>query len=206
MRVLFVCADKGVAAAASQILHDAGVDVQAIDSAEVPEARDVDAILLWHQDLARMSRLKRLDLLRLSSRTPLIDVMKIDDVTTMTEGALLADGIVFVDANLRRLVEVVNLTRAGYMLVPKDLTLDRLRSAAGGASGPQLNELEVEILGSLAEGLSDREIAARMQVSEPTAKRFVHRLMRKLHVENRTRAAVYLRLLARLHESLDKGN
>lgn len=204
MRVLFVCADKAIASSAIQILRDAGVEAIAVGTSEVPEQlRDVDAVLFWHQDWRRMSRTRRLKLLRLSSRVPVIDVMKIEDVLTMTESALFADGIVFLDANLDRLVEIVHLTKAGYILLPRDLTAERLRSSAETNPVADLSELDLEVLAGLAEGLSDREIAGRLHVSEPTAKRFVHRLMRKLCVENRTRAAVYVRLFARLREALE---
>lgn len=120
----------------------------------------------------------------------------------MAESALVGDGVVFVDANLGRLPDIVQLTRAGYMLLPKDLTLERLKALAEKRRDTGLDDLDLAVLAGLGEGLTDRQISQRLQVNEPTAKRLVHRLMKKLSVENRTRAATYTRLLAQLRDSL----
>lgn len=206
MHVVFVCADKTVAAAAARILLDTGVEIETIDHPDLPHTPHIDAVLVWHEDLRRMTRPGRRRLLGIAGGAPLIDVMEIDAVATMTERTLLADGIVFLDSNLKRLVEIVHLTRAGYMLVPRELTPERLAACFGGRSSPRLNDVDAEILAGLAEGLSDRQISARMHVNEMTAKRLVHRLMRKLGVKTRTRAAVYVRLLTRLREALSEDD
>ncbi|SRR5258708_5569834 len=206
MRVLFVCADKAVAAAATETLFEVGVEVTVVETLETANVRDIDAVLLWHQALRKMVRARRLQLLHLPSRVPIIVAMRIEDALTMPDDTLFADGIVFVDANLSRLVEIVHLTRAGYMLVPKDLTPDRLESSARVAQQTEIGGLDLEVLAALGEGMTDREISRRMHVSESTAKRLVHRLMRRLSVENRTRAAVYTRLLTHIREALRNKN
>jgi ATP/maltotriose-dependent transcriptional regulator MalT len=47
---------------------------------------------------------------------------------------------------------------------------------------------ELEILGAIAEGLSTREIAGRLYVSENTVKTHASRLFQKLHAKRRTQA------------------
>lgn len=202
MRVLFVCADKAVAAAATETLLQVGVELTVVESLETAHLREIDAVLLWHQAVRKMSRARRLQLPHLPIRVPVIVAMRIEDALTMPDDTLFADGIVFVDANLSRLVEIVHLTRAGYMLLPKDLTLDRLERSARVVQEAELGGLDLEVLAALGEGMTDREISQRMHVSEPTAKRLVHRVMRRLSVENRTRAAVYTRLLTHIREAL----
>lgn len=66
----------------------------------------------------------------------------------------------------------------------------RLQSAAA------LNELaltarETEVLGYIVEGLSNKEIAQTLFISEKTVKNHVTHLLKKLDVEDRTQAAVF---------------
>ena len=47
------------------------------------------------------------------------------------------------------------------------------------------------LLGHLSEGLTNRQIAARMFLAEKTVKNFVSHLLAKLGMERRTQAAVF---------------
>jgi DNA-binding NarL/FixJ family response regulator len=58
------------------------------------------------------------------------------------------------------------------------------------AAATGLTPREVEVLGLLAEGLSDREIAARLSISDRTAGNHVLHILQKLNVDSRTAAAV----------------
>lgn len=55
----------------------------------------------------------------------------------------------------------------------------------------ELNEQERTMLELLAEGLTNREIAARMFLAEKTVKNYVSKLLSKLGMERRTQAAVF---------------
>ncbi len=203
MRVLFICGDKEITAAVSRTLAEVSVEVAAADGVAAAERLPgTDAVLVWCEESRKMARSRRLDLLRLYSRVPVVVAMRLEDAPMMAESALVGDGVVFVDANLGRLPEIVQLTRAGYMLLPRDLTLQRLKALAEKRRDTGLDDLDRAVLAGLGEGLTDRQISQRLHVNEPTAKRLVHRLMRKLAVENRTRAAIFTRLLLQLQDSL----
>ena len=53
-----------------------------------------------------------------------------------------------------------------------------------------LSRREAEVFGLLRQGLSNREIGARLFITEDTAKQHVHRIFRKLGVKTRTEAAL----------------
>jgi two-component system, NarL family, response regulator DevR len=54
-----------------------------------------------------------------------------------------------------------------------------------------LTEQERTLLSLLSEGLTNRQIAARMFLAEKTVKNYVSRLLAKLGMERRTQAAVF---------------
>ena len=54
-----------------------------------------------------------------------------------------------------------------------------------------LTEQERKLLQLLSEGLTNRQIAARMFLAEKTVKNYVSRLLAKLGMERRTQAAVF---------------
>ncbi|OGO38459.1 MAG: DNA-binding response regulator [Chloroflexi bacterium RBG_16_56_8] len=55
----------------------------------------------------------------------------------------------------------------------------------------QLTDREREVLSHVAEGLSNREIAANLQISENTIKKHLRNILAKLQLENRVQAALY---------------
>jgi DNA-binding NarL/FixJ family response regulator len=66
-------------------------------------------------------------------------------------------------------------------------------SPAGAATGPVENPLtprETEVLGLLAAGSTNRQVAAELHLSLSTVKRHVEHIIRKLGVSDRTQAAV----------------
>ncbi len=69
----------------------------------------------------------------------------------------------------------------------------REASPAGQPAAPleELTGRELEVLRLIAEGLNNREIAERLVISDKTVKTHVSSILGKLHLEDRTRAAIY---------------
>ena len=68
----------------------------------------------------------------------------------------------------------------------------RPRAQAVPADGETaLTRRETEILQLVAAGLSNKEIAAQLVITEGTVKNHVHTALEKLHLSNRTQAAAY---------------
>jgi DNA-binding NarL/FixJ family response regulator len=101
------------------------------------------------------------------------------------------------------LVDAVRRVAAGQSLLDPAVTARVLERIRRGPEQPDelkgLTEQERRILALVAEGLTNREIAQRMFLSEKTIKNYVSSLLAKLGLERRTQAAV---LASKL---LDKG-
>ena len=105
-----------------------------------------------------------------------------------------ASGYLLKDVLGTDLVEAIQRVAAGDSLLDPTVTglvLDRIRR--GDEGPPELRRLsprEREILVLIAEGCTNREIAGRLTLTEPTVKTYVSRLFAKLDIERRTQAAV----------------
>jgi len=110
-----------------------------------------------------------------------------------------ASGFLLKDVTAERLFDAVRVVAAGEALLAPTVTrrlvaeFSRLRVAAPDRAPAALDVLtprETEVLGLIAEGLSNAEIAARLTVGEETVKTHVSRVLTKLGLRDRTQAVV----------------
>jgi DNA-binding NarL/FixJ family response regulator len=105
-----------------------------------------------------------------------------------------ASGYVLKEIRSNDLVNAVRQVAAGNSLIDPSLTakvLERVRN--GNAVAPELADLtdqERLILGHIAEGMTNRQIAEQMFLAEKTVKNYVSSILSKLGLERRTQAAV----------------
>ena len=64
-------------------------------------------------------------------------------------------------------------------------------SAASGFNGEGYSERELDIIKAVAEGLSNKEIAAKLFISEGTVKNYITTILAKENLSHRTALAVY---------------
>ncbi len=98
------------------------------------------------------------------------------------------------------LVDAVRRVGAGQSLLDPALTarvLERIRTEQTASEEEKLTPQERRILELLGEGLSNKEIAARIHLAEKTVRNYVSNLLAKLGMQRRTEAAAYA---ARLDE------
>lgn len=105
-----------------------------------------------------------------------------------------ACGYVLKDASIEELRGAVSQVMAGQSVVPLGLINAALRGGAPGTAQSDpvavLTGREREVLGLVARGLTNKEIARELAVSPATVKAHVERIIAKLGVSDRTQAAV----------------
>jgi DNA-binding NarL/FixJ family response regulator len=109
-----------------------------------------------------------------------------------------ASGFLLKDVTAERLFDAVRVVAEGEALLAPAVTRRligefarlRPRRSAGPSPLATLTPRETEVLRSVAEGLSNPEIAVRLVVSEETVKTHVSRILAKLGLRDRTQAVV----------------
>ena len=113
-----------------------------------------------------------------------------------------ASGYVLKDIGSENLLQAIARVHRGESLLDPAVTrsvLGQLRTwlkegrdkAGSTGAGETLTEREDEVLSLISEGLTNREIAARLYLSEKTVRNHVSHLLAKLDLRNRAQLAVY---------------
>lgn len=106
-----------------------------------------------------------------------------------------ASGFVVKDIKGMELARAIKEVGAGKSLLDNRAAAALMAKLRGTATREDplsgLTEQERTLLGLLGEGLTNRQIAARMFLAEKTVKNYVSRLLAKLGMERRTQAAVF---------------
>jgi two-component system nitrate/nitrite response regulator NarL len=109
-----------------------------------------------------------------------------------------ASAYVTVDASIDEVVTAIERTNAGELLCSPRVSAELFRRL-GQQTGPRnrtsigscvLTAREQQVLGVLGRGLSNKEIATALNISEATVKNHVHHLLEKLQVDSRAQAAL----------------
>ncbi len=105
-----------------------------------------------------------------------------------------ASGYLLKDADADEVAAAIRAAHAGETrLDPKvaRLLTERLRARPAAPAGEPLTARELEVLACLARGLSNKEIAAELAITERTARTHVSNILGKLELASRTQAALW---------------
>jgi DNA-binding NarL/FixJ family response regulator len=107
-----------------------------------------------------------------------------------------AAGYLLKDLPAAELAEAVRLTNAGVTQLD-DTAAKHVAAALSAHPAPApatgLTDRETEVLRLIAAGSTNREIAARLHLSEGTVKNHISRILGRLGLRDRTQAALYAR-------------
>jgi DNA-binding NarL/FixJ family response regulator len=109
-----------------------------------------------------------------------------------------ASGYLLKQVRGRDLVNALDAVGRGESLLDPAVTekvLERVRRAASGSASDELAELtaqERRILLLVAEGKTNKEIAAEVFLSDKTVKNYVSSILSKLNLQRRTQAAAFV--------------
>jgi len=188
------------------ILNAAGIPVVA----EAADGREASAAVLKHRpDVVLMDiRMPELDGLEATRHILAaqpgpdlrIIILTTFDLDQYVYAALAAgaSGFLLKDVSPEHLVAAIRLVRSGDALLAPSITrrlVSRFAPQAGGscALGRDLSVLtprELEVLGLIARGLSNAELASALTLSEATIKTHVARILSKLGLRDRVQAVV----------------
>ncbi|GAA3369668.1 response regulator transcription factor [Streptomyces sannanensis] len=105
-----------------------------------------------------------------------------------------ASGYVYKDVDPDALAGAIRSVHAGHVLLQPEVAgalLSQDESNGGTGRGTTLTEREGEVLGLIADGRSNREIARALVLSEKTVKTHVSNILMKLDLADRTQAALW---------------
>ncbi|MEV6304946.1 response regulator transcription factor [Actinoplanes sp. NPDC051861] len=170
------------------------------------------------EEAVRQARDLRPDVVLMDVRMPILDGLeatrrilahapatKVLVLTTFDEDEYVreairagAKGFLLKDSSAHQLADAIRTTVSGGAVLAPSVTA-RLMDDISQRSAPRapvsdrlavLTNQEIKVLGLVARGMSNAEIAVHLTVAEQTVKTHVSRILMKLHLRDRTQAAV----------------
>jgi DNA-binding NarL/FixJ family response regulator len=111
-----------------------------------------------------------------------------------------ASGFLMKDASFEEFVATIRAVAGGAEVLPQALTSSLFTQITANSSrgsrarlleSVRLTERERQVIGLLGEGLSNKEIAARMHIAVHTVKSHVHNVLEKLALHSRLEVAAF---------------
>jgi DNA-binding NarL/FixJ family response regulator len=106
-----------------------------------------------------------------------------------------AQGYLLKDSEPEDLARAIHTVHAGNTTIAPELAQKMLNTfESGGPRGarlaPPLTERELEVIRALAQGMSDRQIASSLDISDKMVRNHTSNIYRKLHIFDRTQAVI----------------
>ena len=106
-----------------------------------------------------------------------------------------AKGYILKNNSPDKIKEAIRVVYSGNMVM-QDVVMDKVMKGMTVDNSSKLDkglftERELEIMAAIAEGLTNREIAAKLFISEGTVKNYISSILDKTDLEHRTQIAIY---------------
>ena len=169
---------------------------------KLKESRKAPDVVLLDLGLEKVDSQELMTLLRAEmpdARIVAMDILpeQVDVVAFVQAGG---SGLILKSAPLKGYVDTITAVARGEKVLPAVLTASlftqivetALKSGRGIPSGAtQLTRREREIIDLISEGLTNKEIAARLHIATHTVKSHVHNILEKLTLRSRIQIATY---------------
>ncbi|NEA33572.1 response regulator transcription factor [Streptomyces sp. SID13031] len=204
MRVLLVD-DQDLVRAGFRMILSVEPDIQVVGEASDGE-QAVELALELRPDVVLMDvQMPGLDGIAATQRIVSADAGKVIILTTFDRDDYLfeslgagASGFLLKNTAPEDLVEAIQVVHSGHALLAPEVTRRVIKRFAGGGDRiyrpdlvAALTEREREVLGLIARGLTNTEIATSLFVGEATVKTHVSRVLLKLGLRDRVQAVVF---------------
>ncbi len=136
------------------------------------------------------------DIIQENAKARILVLTSFDDAesvfSAIKAGAL---GYLIKNSSPEELISAIHAVHAGRLSLDSDVALKMIRELNQPSdlppTGKPLTEREMDTLRLIARGLTNQEIAEALTVSERTVGKHVSNILSKLHLANRTQAALY---------------
>jgi len=173
------------------VADEAGQGAAAIDLA----TREEFDLILLDLNMKGLSGLDTLIALRREGVTARIIVLTVSDAASDVYALIDAgaDGYLLKDSDPETLLEQIRLGASGkevYSERVRQFLIERRKNGAASDPFDQLTERELDVLHELAQGLSNKQIAFALAITEQTIKVHIRNILRKLDVRSRMAAVI----------------
>jgi two-component system, NarL family, response regulator LiaR len=194
--------------------HEADIEIvgEAADGEQAIAAvrQQVPAVVLLDLLMPKMDGLTALRAIKEISPSTQVIILTSHQGDDELFDAIKAGALSYVlkTAGVDVVVESVRAAARGESLLDPSVAakvLEEMRRARGRNDVDPLSRREVEVLSALARGRSNKEIAKELSIGEETVKSHVSNILSKLHLADRTQAAIYglQKRLVRLDDALE---
>lgn len=162
-------------------------EIESLSPEQRPDVVLMDLVMRGQDGIVTISEIRR--------RFPEIQVVA---VTSFVEGQRIqaaltagAAGYVLKDSDVDEIAIAIRAARAGHSHLDSLAARSLAQTGAGSGAGALLTAREREVLGLVARGMSNRQAARELSLSERTVQTHLTSIMRKLGLTSRTEAALW---------------
>ena len=150
-------------------------------------------VLIIDQDMPTIGGVDVLKQLRAAGdQTPVVLLATANNSKLMEALAFKVEGIVFKQSDPKRLIRCVRDVHAGRRWLDANVN-EAGAVASGGDALDTLTRRQIEVALAAVSGLSNKELAQRLGVSEGTIKNHLHAIYERLRLEGRLALLLYLK-------------
>jgi DNA-binding NarL/FixJ family response regulator len=170
-----------------EVVGEAGTGAAAVSEA----ARLRPDVVLMDLEMPELDGIEAIRRLRAADPAVQVVVLTAFDTDERIFGALQAgaQGYLLKGAPRAEIFAAIRTVSSGKALIPPVVASKLLRQMRVADDPDALTDREREVLGLVAAGLANREIAARLSITERTVKFHISSILSKLGAKNRTQAA-----------------